>query len=35
MNEYVSLTTAAMKMGKVDFYSDHTNGCWEEKCFIG
>ena len=27
MKEYVSLTTAAMKMGKRDFYSDHSNGC--------
>ena len=27
MKEYVSLTTAAMKMGKRDFYSDHNNGC--------
>ena len=27
MKEYVSLTTAAMKMGKRDFNSDHTNGC--------
>ena len=27
MKEYVSLTSAAMKMGKRDFYSDHSNGC--------
>ena len=27
MKEYVSLTTAAMKMGKIHFYSDHSNGC--------
>ena len=27
MKEYVSLTTAAMKMGKRYFYSDHSNGC--------
>ena len=27
MKEYVSLTTAAMKMGKRHFYSDHSNGC--------
>ena len=27
MKEYVSQTTAAMKMGKRDFYSDHSNGC--------
>ena len=25
--EYVSLTTAAMKMGKKYFYNDHSNGC--------
>ena len=25
--EYVSLTTAAMKMGKWNFYSDHSKGC--------
>ena len=31
MKEYVSLTTDAMKMGKKDFYSDHSNGCFEEK----
>ena len=24
--EYVSLTTAAMKMCKIHFYSDHSNG---------
>ena len=30
MEEYVSLTTAAMKMGKIYFYSDHSNGCYEE-----
>ena len=27
MKKYVSLTTAAMKMGKRLFYSDHSNGC--------
>ena len=27
INEYVSLTTAAMKLGKRHFYSDHSNGC--------
>ena len=27
MNEYVSLTTAAMEMGERHFYSDHSNGC--------
>ena len=27
MKEYVSLTTAAMKMSKRYFYSDHSNGC--------
>ena len=27
MKEYVSLTTAAMKMGKRYFYSDRSNGC--------
>ena len=27
MKEYVSLTTAAMKMGKRYFYSDHSNDC--------
>ena len=26
MKEYVSLTTAVMKMGKRHFYSDHSNG---------
>ena len=31
MKEYVSLTTAAMKMGKTHFYSDHSNGYQEEK----
>ena len=31
MKEYISLKTAAMKVGKRDFYSDHSNGCWEEK----
>ena len=31
MKEYFSLTTAAMKMGKRLFYSDHTNGSEEEK----
>ena len=27
MKEYVSLTTAAVKMDKIHFYSDHSNGC--------
>ena len=27
MKEYVSLTTAAIKMGKRHFYSDHSSGC--------
>ena len=27
MKEYVSLATAAMKMNKRHFYSDHSNGC--------
>ena len=27
MKEYVFLTTAAMKIGKRDFYSNHSNGC--------
>ena len=27
MKEYVSLTTAAMKMRKRHFYSDHSNSC--------
>ena len=27
MKEYVSLTAAAMKMGKIYLYSDHSNGC--------
>ena len=27
MKEYISLTTAAMKMGKRYFYSDHSNDC--------
>ena len=31
MKEYISLTTAAMKMGKRHFYSDHSNGCLQEK----
>ena len=31
MKEYVSLTTAAMKIGKRHFYSDHSNVCQEEK----
>ena len=26
MKEYISLTTAAMKMGKIYFYSDQSNG---------
>ena len=34
MKEYISLTTAAMKMGKRHFYNDHSNGCLQEKkCF--
>ena len=31
MKEYVSLTNAAIKMGKRHFYSDHSNGCLERK----
>ena len=31
VKEYVSLTTAAMKMSKTNFYNDHGNGCQEEK----
>ena len=31
LKEYVSQTIVAMKMGKNDFYSDHSNGCWDEK----
>ena len=27
MKKYVSLKTAPMKMGKRNFYSDHSNGC--------
>ena len=27
MKKYVSLTAAAMKMGKTHLYSDHSNGC--------
>ena len=27
MEEYVSLTTTAMKICKRHFYSDHSNGC--------
>ena len=27
MKEYISQTTAAMKMGKRNFYSDRSNGC--------
>ena len=30
MKEYVSLITAAMKMSKRHFYSDHSNSCSEE-----
>ena len=33
MNEYVFLTTAAMEMGKIHFYGDHSNFCSEEKMF--
>ena len=31
MKEYVFLTTAALKMDKKRFYSDHSNGCEEDK----
>ena len=31
MKEYVFLTTAALKMDKKHFYSDHSNGCEEDK----
>ena len=31
VKEYVSLATAAMKMGKRHFYSDHSNGCYKGK----
>ena len=31
MKEYVSLITAAMRMGKRHFYKDHSNGCYKEK----
>ena len=31
MREYVSLTTAAMKMGKRHIYSDHSNGKKKKK----
>ena len=31
LKEYVSLTTAAMKMGERDFYSDYSSGCVVEK----
>ena len=31
MKKYVSLTTAAMKMAKKHFYSDHSNGVYKEK----
>ena len=31
MKEYIFLTTATMKIGKIYFYSDHSNGCYEEK----
>ena len=31
MEEYVSLTTATMKMGKRHFYCDHSNDWLEEK----
>ena len=34
MKEYVSLTTAAMKIDKRHFHSDHSNGCYKEKCSI-
>ena len=30
MKEYLSLTTAGMKMGKRHLYSDHSNDCYEE-----
>ena len=31
LKEHLSLTTAAMKMGKGHFYSNHSNDCQEEK----
>ena len=31
MKDCVFLTTATMKMGKRDFYCDHSNGCFAEK----
>ena len=31
MKEYVSVTTAAMKMAKIHFYSDYSNGRQKEK----
>ena len=34
MKEYVSLTTAAMKMGKRYFYNDHSNGGKRKRWFI-
>ena len=34
MKKYVSLTTAAMKMAKKHFYSDHSNGVYKEKKFF-
>ena len=33
MKEYVSQTTAAMKMGKKHFQIDQSSGCYEEKTF--
>ena len=35
MKEYVSLTTVAMKIGERHFYSDQSNGCYEEKMLLG
>ena len=31
MKEYVFLTTAAIKIGKIHFYSNHINGFKEKK----
>ena len=31
MKQYLSLTTAAMKMGKKHFYSNHSNDCSDGK----
>ena len=35
IKEYVSLTTAAMKMSKRHFYSDHETGAKRKRCFTG